>query len=298
MLKHILLSTLLCFSLQIEHCLKHINVCKKCDSNSYLVQTPSLTYCSKIEHCIYISDDEQTCNECMDAYQLTTDGKCEQKYDLIENCLAYRTSNVNYQTTTCDECVKGYALSWDAKNCVKFENCEILAQDKSKCYECPSSYQLNSEGKCEVSTCESFSNNKCDECVDGYYVDSGGNCKQIPIKYCESGDANSCRHCKDFAELNNGQCVLRSNFIAECERYSEDETTCLRCHQGYSFNTDNTKCELNYCQESEQLCYECEDGYFSEGKTCKSYNGEKSYGEKPFLVFNYSLILFFIFLIL
>ena len=297
MLKHlILLVYLLNFSLQIEHCLKHINLCKKCNLNSFYIQTPSMTYCSKINHCIYISDNEQTCQECMDAYEKTTGGQCEQRFELIENCREYSSNSLNYEDSICTKCNRGYALSWDKKKCVKFPNCKKLSQDTSKCYECDRPYQLNSEGKCKVSTCDSFSNGTCINCVDGFYLDSNGNCKQIPIAYCQKWDSNACLTCNDVSKLVNGTCVLQ-DFIVECEEYSPGTKDCVRCHQGYSFNDDRTKCELKYCLEEEQLCYQCEDGYFSKGTTCNSYDGSDEEDSSSFIL-NYSFIIFGLFLIL
>ena len=283
MIKYILLLYFFGLSLHIEHCLKHINICKKCDSNSFLVRTSSLSYCSKIDHCIQISDDEQTCNECMDAYEKTSTGQCNQKYELIENCLEYKQNS-------CDKCYLGYAVTFDKKKCIEFPNCEKLTADTSKCQKCRDSYKLNSDGKCEVTTCDSFRNNTCEDCTDGFYLDNDKTCKQIPIKYCESGNSSSCFHCKEGTEFDiNKNCVLK-DYIIECDDYSKDGKTCIKCRQGYSFNADKTKCELKYCQETEQICFLCEDGYFPEGNICKSYNGDS------FFKFNYIVLFFLAFL--
>ena len=271
MIKLILLFYFLSFTLQIDHCIMHMDICEKCNSGSFLVQTSSLQYCSKIDHCVSISNDEQTCQKCMDAYEKNNSGQCIQKYELIDNCIEYDKNNVNYPTTTCDKCNRNYALTRDHTKCNYFQNCEELSQDTTKCQDCISPYRPNSEGKCDLSTCDSFRNNKCTECIDGFYLDSNGDCKQIPIKYCENGNEAKCFHCNDAAEMdNNGKCVLR-NYINGCESYSTDRKTCTKCHQGFALNSDRTKCEIKYCQEIAQICLVCEDGYFTEGKTCKTF---------------------------
>ena len=287
MIKYLLLLYLFGFSIQIEHCVKHINICKKCNNNSSLVHTSSLSYCSKIDHCIQISDDEQTCEECMYPYEKTITGQCTLKYEIIENCLEYKKNN------SCDKCYLGYAATYDRKKCINFPNCERLKNDTKKCLECREPYKLNSEGNCEISTCDSFRNNSCIDCIDGFYLDTDGKCKQIPIQYCENGNASSCFHCKEGTEFdinNNKTCILK-DYIIECDEYSHDKKTCIKCHQGYSFNADNTTCELKYCQETEQICFLCEDGYFPEGNVCKSFN-ESNNGDTSFYKLNYAILLF------
>ena len=135
------------YTFQIDHCLKSEDICTKCENNFYLVRDFENTYCSKIEHCSFIDDDEQKCEECEDAYKKSEEGQCIQKYQIIDNCIRYDyNDNPEEILTNCYLCDSGYAISNDKKRCIKFSNCDELNEDNTKCVKCPDGYALNSTG--------------------------------------------------------------------------------------------------------------------------------------------------------
>ena len=72
---------------------------------------------------------------------------------------------------------------------------------------------------------------------------------KIPIDYCSVGDSESCTECFHYApDLIEGHCVLDKLISSD----------------------DKTKCELTNCANIEEVCYQCEDGYFiaDNGKEC------------------------------
>ena len=159
--------------------MKSEDICTKCENNFYLVRDYYNTYCSKIAHCSYIYDDEQKCEECEEAYKLTEEGQCIQKYQIIDNCIRYEYNNDNPDEflTNCYLCDFGYAISNNKKTCIEFPNCEELNEDNSKCVKCPNGYALNSTGFCEISTCAYSIDNICQECYEGFYLDSNKTCQ-------------------------------------------------------------------------------------------------------------------------
>ena len=288
MMKYILLLCFLTYTFQIDHCIKSTYICTKCES-SFLVYDYYRKYCSKIEHCTVTSDSEDKCFECEEAYRRTIDDNCEIRFQIIDNCISYNTDNQDAQVTTCRRCDLGYALSHDKKQCIEFANCEELKEGNTKCEKCRDSYQLNSAGICEISTCSELSNNNtCQDCVEGFYLDSNNKCQQIPIQYCETGNATSCFHCNEAAKKDGDKCVLREE-IRQCDEYSDDGKKCNKCSDGFTPSEDKTQCILKYCKEKREYCDVCEDGYFSDGTSCKPYI--KKVDKSSFINFNYVIIM-------
>ena len=70
---------------------------------------------------------------------------------------------------------------------------------------------------------------------------------------------------------------------------------------GYELSTDHTKCELTHCTNIEEVCYQCESGYFiaDNGRACLNETIEEYDTDySSFLVFNclYCLIIMIFFL--
>lgn len=55
---------ILSLTLQIDHCIRTYEICRKCDTGYYIVQNEYQYICSHIPNCLTIDDDGTTCNEC------------------------------------------------------------------------------------------------------------------------------------------------------------------------------------------------------------------------------------------
>ena len=70
---------------------------------------------------------------------------------------------------------------------------------------------------------------------------------------------------------------------------------------GYELSTDQTKCELTHCSNIEEVCYQCENGYFiaDNGRACLNETIEEYDTDySSFLVFNYFNLLIIMILLL
>ena len=178
----------------------------------------------------------------------------------------------------------------------------MVLNSKNQCQLCSKHYKLSRRGKCLRSTCEGLDKNgKCIKCTEGFYL-LDSSCEKIPIDYCSEGDEESCTECFHYAPtLDNGECIL-DKLISGCNRVNDaDETKCLQCSMGYELSIDHTKCELTHCTNREEVCYQCENGYFiaDNGRACLNETIEEYDTDySSFLVFNclYCLIIMIFFL--
>ena len=252
---------ILSLTLQIDHCIRTYEICTKCDTGYYIVQNEYQYICSHIPNCLTIDDDGTTCNECTNGTIPHENEQCQ----IIDNCRKYEDG------LYCSECIDDYALSYDRKKCVKYDNCRELDKN-NRCQLCAKHYKLSSKGNCLRSVCEKEEKGQCVSCTEGFHL-LDGECVKIPIDYCSVGDSESCTECFHYApDLIEGHCVL-DKLISGCNKVDlSDATKCTHCSMGYQLSDDKTKCELTNCANIEEVCYQCEDGYFiaDNGKECLS----------------------------
>ena len=255
--KIFLFINILYLSHQLDHCIRTYEICNECESGYFIVQNEYQYICSHIKNCLTITSD--ICSECTNGDLPKVNEDCE----IIDNCRKYD------QTAKCSECIDGYALSYDHNKCIKYNNCREL-DPNNKCELCAKHYKLSKSGNCLRSTCEEEENRQCIKCTEGFYL-LDGNYVKIPIDYCSDGDEESCIECFHYAPtLSNGKCIL-DKLISGCNKPSTtDDTKCIQCSMGYELSSDHTKCELTHCSKIEEVCYQCENGYYiaDNGNSC------------------------------
>ena len=173
MQKFIIFLSLISISLQVDHCFIEQKICKKCKQGYYLVEN---SFCSKIEHCSYMSGD--SCSYCESGYYWdSTNLECKEAK--IEHCSYYNPTDstkcsycesgytlnsektactpiiphcsYSYDDSTCSGCENGYALNNVKNECKEFPGCDEVNEDGSKCIECSGDfYQPDKDGKCVI----------------------------------------------------------------------------------------------------------------------------------------------------
>ena len=218
-----------------------------------------------------------------DSHCVVTYEYCVKEIDYPDNYEPTRSSIphcYDEENKLCLGCEDGYALSFDKKSCISFPNCEYLQQGDNKCEECEYYFHLNSEGKCERTTCLLYEDNDkdCKECFYGYYL-KDKKCIKIPKPYCismSSTDENKCTGCLGNFPLVNGECLAPKNFIQGCYNYNIQEK-CTICHQDYELK-DGT-CVFKGCSGNEKKyeeCFFCEAGFHEDADgICIGYDGTK-----------------------
>eukprot|EP00941_MAST-03F_sp_MAST-3F-sp1_P004554 g4554.t1 len=200
--------------------------------------------------CTGASINQAQCNECMDTYFITKEGKCEKCMAEIDYINTYGSNPSGYHD------VQRWKLAYKG-----MQNCETEKERCSNkfdvvCTKCKAGYQVNGRGYCD----------KCDtSCPDGYY----------------SSDTTSC-----VFNANNDckKCTLPSN----CTKVicsSSTSSTCTQCVQGFYLDNNGTcmKCQgdisLLNCGKNQLVscttalpqakCTDCQSGYFMNAGQCK-----------------------------
>ena len=282
MIKALILISLIFFSFELDHCDYVVKTCKKCIDGYKFYNSIYGPYCEKeedssnsgnIEHCLFSNDNK--CNSCEKGYAKTKEGKCREN------------------TIHCD--------LFDGVTCIKCEN-----------------YYKLTEGRCEKSSCFSFQANKC-ECYHGYYNNDKGGCSKIPIKFCQKGNATHCEECeREYYLTNKGECALREGEeeeeyntptggnIENCGKVNnEDKTICDYCLDNYDWDSKTKKCIYLCVGETEELCDECKENYYSYdyGKTCEkidpdySSSDEEGENDANFMKFDFAILGVLLFLV-
>ena len=102
---------------------------------------------------------------------------------------------------------------------------------------------------------------RCNKCPNGSYF-NGNECEKCSnCLICNNG---KCELCESGFILNEFKCI-NSNEISNCEEFSE--ISCLKCSNGYYYDTIETNCKL--CSEEIEGCLECLNS-----TTCLTCNNE------------------------
>jgi len=301
MQKFIIFLSLISLSLQVDHCFIEQKTCKRCKDGFYLVEN---RFCSKIEHCSYMSGN--SCSYCESGYYWdSSESKCKEgerdhciyySPDDTTKCLNCETGySLNSEETgcipkvegcnyydggsnpKCMSCKEGYALNSVKNECIEKPGCYEVNADGSKCIDCSEDfYQPDKDGKCVIDYCEDYdSNGNCEECEKYFYLNEEGKCQYIPIPYCREGNETDCEDYAGFMEDDDPN-KAKVEYEKMCE--DEDENgNCNICKQGYTLDGTTHECVSN-CEEYVEpspYCKYCEHGYIliDGDKTCYSVLG-------------------------
>ncbi|KAL4438374.1 hypothetical protein ABPG74_009413 [Tetrahymena malaccensis] len=164
----------------------------------------------------------------------------------------------------CLSCNDGYSLQ--GNQCID-STCHSSCQscsgpNQNQCTSCPAGSYLDSRKTCQPCQypCENCFNSatECTTCGQGYEMDKFlGKC--VSMNTCDSSclqcstyrDPTKCTSCKDGQFLNQeGRCQKCDESCATC---SEKEDKCIKCADGWDYDTQNKRCHLN-CHESCDTC--------------------------------------------
>jgi len=219
-----------------DYCPKATNLCSTYEKFHY-------DYCFKCNS----TGNDAFCDICMPGFKHTDNGcgcvKCEEG-DQCEfgeprnpdtpcgSC----TSPSSSSASTCATCAVGY----------KYVNFECVACDENEC--CPGGRQGPS-----VYNCKQCSPNQatCVECIDGFNINK--TCSECSKGY--RSDGNKCTACDENECCPGGnQGVTAIN----CEQCSPDQTSCTKCVDGYTLNSECTVCSMGYAMENGK-CTACNE---------------------------------------
>ena len=230
--------------------------------NEKICKEPSvidLIYCEKAEN---IGTNEDPLYSCLKCYE--NSAKIVYKENNKINCYHRTNGNLNY-------CLEG----------------EKNQNDIVKCTKCVPNSHLNSSNICE---CDSDSFGKyseyCYKCDDKILGIPGCKAEKGCSNYYYSNDQLNCNECKDgYFNYTEGQCFSCSFEISNCEKCHFDDLSqnliCDQCPEGYSYNSNEKKCEIKNCEDfpeisegclicegkieeytSRKKCQKCKPGYF------------------------------------
>ena len=327
MQKFIIFLSFISLSLQVDHCFIEQKICKRCKEGYYLIEN---SYCSKIDHCLYMNGD--SCSQCESGYyfdsaeskcikgsidycynynsgDITKCSSCENGYTLNSErtvCTELNLPHCSYSNdgSTCSYCLDGYALNSATNECIEKPGCDEVNEDGSKCLDCSEDfYQPDKDGKCVIHYCEEYdSDGNCEECDKYFYVNEEGKCQYIPIPYCREGNETYCKDYAGFMEDEEGDPnKAKEKYEKRCER-RDDDGNCYMCEQGYTLDATTHECVSN-CEEyiePSPLCDYCEHGYIliDDDKTCYSVLGGNEKNEEDGIEFIKLSLLLNLFLIL
>lgn len=252
----LILSFLICFTLQDNNCLINIEECEERNID--------------MEHCVdgYIDNKDgegkEYCTQCENEYALSDDRmKCTHIENQIENCINYVFDYNN--DLSCSECKSGYVVSFDKKNCNKIENpiSKCISYDSNSgneliCNECTDDYfPSKDKKKCkEFKNCDDFYyyTEACEECKSGYALSfDGKSCIKFENCYQLKEGNQKCEECAEFYHQNSEGICERTL----CLEYNKE--VCIQCYDGYYLN-DKKECEkipLENCIEFDKENNKC-----------------------------------------
>ena len=209
--------------------------CLECISGFYLdkKQNKCIKQENQFLHCKQTLNGD-TCDKCDDNYYFDEQQKCTN----TNNC----KDSVN---SKCKECIENYYLTEDKESCSSANNCHSADKEKGLCFSCSNNYYLQkSDRKCisdekqrEYKYCKIVSD-KCEKCEIGYHFSEDGKCTKS--KYCAESENGDCVVCSDGYYLGlDGKCTDQEHCI-----YSNMNSYCLECEDGYIWNSYLQTCKL------------------------------------------------------
>ena len=286
--------------IEIENCRESLyGICSECDLGFYLdKRDDKCKNWDEIKYC-KISVDGENCDECIDNYYLTKNGRCVEtnyceksdKNSVCQKCVEnyYLNSNDNNICTTEKNCEEGdkdfgscrncqylYYLNIDTGKCISnqenndFKFCKTV--EKNKCIDCIYDYYLTPDSKCVKSkNCTKSENGICSKCDEGYHLTLDNKCTDI--EHCDYLLYNGCKCEKNYYfDKWRKKCYLQINQYKNCKISDYVNEKCLLCDQGYYLYSPNKLCydnseegSLHRCEKSDEngiLCDTCQEGYY------------------------------------
>jgi hypothetical protein len=287
----IILSALIIYSAQADHCLNKSNdVCTLCELGYYLDKSAKNvckdSYLVPIFHNCNETENGTSCQACNYGYYLAKNGECvntknckksqkrfsfceecDEKFYLLKNGLFCSSSpNCLYgdrETGKCTVCENGFYLDVKDNICKsntednKFRNCK---EGGENCQECVYKYYLGEDNLCSLSkNCsKSDQEGKCTKCSKGFYLSSLDN-KCSKVENCSKVNDNfECEECKGYSVLNKTKCIQVDDWdiskFLNCKNMDKNGVDCNECKQGYFLNQKNNFCVLNKYMKNFKNC--------------------------------------------
>ena len=222
--------------------------------------------CVKTNHCLKSNNDE--CTECKEGYYLTND-KLTCTND--NNCLIGDEEN-----GLCNWCIDNYYLEKKDRNCKsnleieELNHCKIA--ENGICSTCEKYYYLGEDSKCSISqNCAESEKELCIVCSDGFYLGKDGKCTNV--KDCIYSRNNECIECDGNLYFDRIDKVCKEgidNFL-NCKYNSEfEQTKCAMCKDDFYLKLSDSLC---YSNKEEGPFYKCQISNFN-GDKCSQCVGE------------------------
>ena len=125
----IIFSSLIIFSLQVEHCLEASdNACVACEDGYYLSNNECKDgYLKPVFHDCKETKDGVTCEACHNGYFFSKNNECVN----TQNCLKSKK-----RFSSCEECEENFFLSKNGLFCSTSPNCVYGDRETGVCTEC------------------------------------------------------------------------------------------------------------------------------------------------------------------
>lgn len=253
--------------IETEHCKESLfGVCTLCQEGYYLdKRDDSCKLWTSFFNC-KVSINGEECDECLDDYYLTNNGKCS-----ISNYCDKADKK-----STCQKCLKGFYMTLNGHYCTRGKNCASGDKDFGICKSCKNSFYYNSEeNECfsneednEYKYCEIVKDNICTKCTYFYYLDEDSKC--TPDKNCLKSENGICTKCKEKYHMNqNNICTNVTNLeIENCISFNE-KGECEECENNYYYDNLRKKCfmslnQFKNCKSTfdSERCHFCKKGYY------------------------------------
>ena len=248
--------------IETKNCTESLyGVCTKCEEGFYLdKRDDECKNWDKIQYC-KISIDGEFCDECVENYYITENGKCvKTKY-----------CEKSDENLVCRKCVDNYYLSLNDDSCTNEKNCKDGYKDLGLCKNCDYLFYLNvDDGKCisnqennNFKFCRKVEKNTCIECSYDYYFTPDLKC--VKTKNCTKSENGICTKCDEGYHLTeNNKCTI----IDHCLYPSNNG--CDKCENNYFYDDFRRKCYLQINQYKNckigdyvnEVCKECDKGYY------------------------------------
>ena len=266
-----------CSDVNCDQCNGSVDVCKKCNSSTYLHEGECLSECPDP---YYERDSDRTCQECNE-----TCASCSEA-DSCDTCfgtLVFKEGeclidcpdfwiNVSGICIECEEsgvnCLK--CKSANSELCTKCKSTHWLHLDTEQCIEsCDNNkYPFNLAAKecknCSDANCHTCPSNSCNLCQSGYHW-NGSSCTND----CGSGyDAHV--NGTFFSTYNSNATVCKPCSVTNCASCDNDQGVCDECSGTVALynNTCNPNCPndtfesvvngVKVCVDCPENCLTCE----------------------------------------
>ncbi len=213
--------------IETDHCEESLyGICTLCKGGYYLDKRDDTCKDWKLLTNCKISLDGEVCDECLNGFYLSEDGKC-----VITNFC-----EKSDKSSKCIKCIKNYFISQNI--CTNDENCNLGNKDFGICTSCKSSFYLDAD------------QNKCIS-----------NQENNDFKNCFKAESGICTSCiSSYSLTEDSKCIQDKN----CLKTEND--ICIKCKENYHLDIDNYCTDIDKCISAtiDGGCLECEKGYYYE----------------------------------